>query len=87
MPTRKLVIDGDSWEVRPTGFVTQYDADECGIAFVRRSGTSYEMRVTRFCPDRRGTDAAIAACDDAALRELFARTQPTDTAPEGGYQL
>ena len=33
MPTRTISIDGRSWRVFPSGFVTQYNQDEFGLIF------------------------------------------------------
>jgi hypothetical protein len=85
MPSRTIEIDGATWRVQPSGFVTQYDADEYGVLFVR-AGAPRELRVTRYRPTGvRGRDRSLAACSDAAIRELFAQSQPSDTSPEGGY--
>lgn len=86
MPARTIAIDGTPWRVQPSGFVTQYDADEQGIVFVRTSSAGRELRVTRFRPaGGRGADATLAAMSDDQLRELFMRAQPGDTSPEAGY--
>jgi hypothetical protein len=86
MPTRSIQVDGTSWKVQPSGLVTQYDADEFGIVFVRGSGADRELRVTRYRPgSTRGREQSLAECSEAELRELFARSQPSDTSPEGGY--
>jgi hypothetical protein len=86
MPSRKIDIDGTTWEVRPSGHVTQYDADEFGVVFIRGGGDSRELRVTRYRPmTTRGRDQSLAECSDATLREWFDRSQPSETSPEGGY--
>ena len=86
MPVRTIDVHGTTWEVQPSGFVTQYDADEYGIVFVRHAGGERELRVTRYRPEgSRGRDQSLAECSDATLRELFARYQPSATSPEGGY--
>lgn len=85
MPVRTIDINGTAWQVQPSGFVTQYDADEYGLVFVRE-GAGRELRVTRYRPaGSRGRDQSLAECSDATLRELFAQSQPSDTSPEGGY--
>ena len=85
MPSRLIDIDGTAWRVQPSGFVTQYDADEYGVLFVR-TGEPRELRVTRYRPPGdRSRDRSLAACSDATLRDLFALSQPSDTSPEGGY--
>lgn len=50
MPTRMLTVDGKSWRVFPSGYVTQYDRDEFGIMFVAGTGDEREIRVTRYSP-------------------------------------
>jgi len=86
MPSRKIVIDGATWDVLPSGYVTQYDADEFGVLFARGSGEGRELRVTRYRPGRsRSREQSLAECNEAELRELFARSQPSERSPEGGY--
>lgn len=87
MPSRPLVIDGQTWHVYPSGFITQYDADEFGLVFVRGTGDAAETRVTRYSP--RGSvsrEASLAELSDAELRALFAESQPSATSPEAGYR-
>ena len=38
MPSRPIDIDGQTWQVFPSGYVTQYDIDEFGLIFVRGTG-------------------------------------------------
>lgn len=86
MPSRKIVIDGTTWDVLPSGFVTQSDADEFGVLFARGSGEGRELRVTRYRPGRtRAREQSLAECSEAELRELFACSQPSERSPEGGY--
>jgi hypothetical protein len=87
MPSRTLTVDGKDWEVFPSGFITQYDADEFGLLFVHGSGDTAEMRVTRYSP--RGAmsrEASLAEFADDDLRRLFAQSQPSNTSPEAGYR-
>jgi len=87
MPSRAVAIEGQSWQVYPSGFITQYDADEYGLLFVRGSGDDAEVRVTRYSP--RGAlsrEASLAELSDAELRALFAQSQPSSTSPEAGYR-
>ncbi|GDX87548.1 hypothetical protein LBMAG44_14610 [Gemmatimonadota bacterium] len=86
MPRRTIVIDGASWDVLPSGHVTQYDADEFGVHFTRGSGDSRELRVTRYRPGRtRAREQSLAECSESELRELFDRSQSSEMSPEGGY--
>jgi hypothetical protein len=87
MPGRQVVIDSRTWNVFPSGFITQYDADEYGVIFVHGTGDAAEVRVTRYSP--RGSlsrEASLAELDEAALRALFAQSQPSSTSPEAGYR-
>jgi hypothetical protein len=45
MPTRRLVIDGRTWQVYPSGYITQYDADEFGLLFVHGVADEREVMV------------------------------------------
>lgn len=87
MPTRTIDIDGTSWRVFPSGFITQYDQDEFGLMFVRGTGDGREVRVTRYSPHgvRRSREASLMELGDDDLRRLFAESQPSDTSPEAGY--
>ncbi|HVZ47193.1 MAG TPA: hypothetical protein VG916_00285 [Gemmatimonadaceae bacterium] len=85
MPTRTININGTAWRVQPSGYVTQYDADEFGVLFVHVTPAGRELRVARYRPAVRARDHSLAELSDARLRELFAYSQPSDTSPEGGY--
>lgn len=86
MPSRKIVVDGTSWEVLPSGHVTQYDGDEFGLVFLRGTGDSREIRLTRYRPGAtRGREQSLAELPEIALRELFASSQSSEMSPEGGY--
>lgn len=86
MPTRILTVDGASWRVFPSGYVTQYDADEFGLIFVRGTGDGREVRVTRYSPvGTRSRERSLAELPDADLRALFEQSQPSFTSPEAGY--
>jgi hypothetical protein len=86
MPSRSIDIDGARWSVLPSGYVTQYDADEFGVLFARRTGDGREVRVTRYSPQgTRSRQQALAELTDSQLRELFEQSQPSFTSPEAGY--
>jgi hypothetical protein len=86
MPTRRIVIDGRTWQVYPSGYVTQYDADEFGLIFVAGSADEREVRLTRYSPPaRRAREQALAELADADLVRLFGESQPSATSPEAGY--
>ena len=87
MPTRTLSVDGATWEVFPSGRITQYDHDEFGLMFVRRvEGAPPEIRVTRYTPWRaQSRTASFADLSAADLTRLFSLSQPGTTSPEAGY--
>ena len=87
MPDRSIVINGDTWRVRPSGRITQMERDEFGLMFVRGAGDTREVRVTRYSPQQaRSREAALAELTEAQLRELFVYSQPSNTSPEAGYR-
>ena len=76
MPTRTISIDGKSWRVFPSGYVTQYEHDEFGLLFVAGTDDNREVRVTRFSPHgTRSREQALAELPDEELRRLFAQSQ------------
>ena len=86
MPSRTLMVDGQTWQVFPSGLITQYNTDEFGLLFVRGSDGETETRVTRYSP--RGAvsrEASLAELTDSDLRALLAQSQPSITSPEAGY--
>lgn len=86
MPTRKLDIDGRTWQVFPSGYITQYDGDEYGLLFVHGVADQREVRVTRYSPTTtRSREQSLAELGDADLRRLFTLSQPSATSPEAGY--
>ena len=86
MPTRKIEVDGQKWEVYPSGYITQYTQDEYGLLFRRGSGKDREVRVSRYSPQgSRSREQAFAELSEAQLKELFEQSQPSFTSPEAGY--
>jgi hypothetical protein len=86
MPTRRLVIDGRTWQVYPSGYITQYDADEFGLMFVQGTADEREVRVTRYSPTgTRSREQALAELSEADLLRLFDESQPSTFSPEAGY--
>lgn len=86
MPARILNADGRVWQVYPSGFLTQYTADEFGLIFVNGSGAAREVRVTRYSPGAtRSREQSLAELDDIALVRLFRMSQPGSRSPEAGY--
>ena len=86
MPTRILTVDGKSWRVFPSGYVTQYEHDEFGILFVHGTGDEREVRVTRYSPvGARSRERSLMEMSDAQLEALLGQSQPSFTSPEAGY--
>jgi hypothetical protein len=86
MPNRTLEIDGARWNVLPSGYITQYDADEFGLLFVRGTGDGREVRITRYSPQgSHARERSLADLSDPQLRALFQQSQPSATSPEAGY--
>lgn len=86
MPTRSITIDGRTWNVFPSGYVTQYSADEFGLIFIHGVGDARRVRVTRYSPlGTRSREQSLYELSDAELAELFAESQPSETSPEAGY--
>lgn len=86
MPTRTLSIDGKSWRVFPSGFVTPNEHDEFGLIFIHGSGDEREVRVTRYSPvGARSREQSLVELRDDELLGLFAQSQPSFTSPEAGY--
>jgi hypothetical protein len=86
MPTRRITIAGKQWQVYPSGYVTQYDADEFGLIFVHGTADQREVRLTRYSPTgTRSRETSLAELTDADLQRLFALSQPSETSPEAGY--
>ncbi|MBV9879882.1 MAG: hypothetical protein JO180_05260 [Gemmatirosa sp.] len=88
MPIRSITVDGRSWRVFPSGFVTQYDRDEFGIIFVAGEGAAREVRISRYSPQgTRSREQSLVELTDVRLAELLAYSQPSDTSPEAGYRF
>jgi hypothetical protein len=87
MPVRSLQIDGQKWDVYPSGYITQYTQDEYALMFSRDSGKEREIRVTRYSPQgTRSREQAFAELSEIQLKELFEQSQPSFTSPEAGYE-
>ena len=86
MPSRSITVDGRTWRVMPSGFITQYDRDEFGLLFVAGAGDQREVRVTRYSPHgARWREQSLAEMPDAELASLLAQSQPSEFSPEAGY--
>jgi hypothetical protein len=86
MPTRTVTIGGRSWNVYPSGRVTQYDRDEFALLFVGEDRGKRTVRVTRYSPvGTRSREQSLAEMSDAELQQLFDASQPGETSPEADY--
>jgi hypothetical protein len=86
MPSRSITVDGRTWDVFPSGYVTQYDKDEFGLVFVAGEGDDRVVRVTRYSPlGARSREQSLVELADEDLRRLFETSQPSFTSPEAGY--
>lgn len=83
---RIIVVDGERWEVYPSGRASVYPRDEFGLVFQQGTGPERRRRFTRYAPvGSRSPDAALAELAERELEALFRASQPAWTAPEGGY--
>jgi hypothetical protein len=86
MPTRTITADGVTWQVFPSGLITQYEHDEFGLVFVAGAGNQRVVRVTRYSPrGARSREQSLAELSDEELSALLAQSQPSFTSPEAGY--
>ena len=86
MPARTLQVAGRSWQVFPSGRITQYEHDEFALVFVSDAGGRRDVRVTRYSPHGiRSRERSLADMTEADLARLFELSQPGDTSPEAGY--
>jgi hypothetical protein len=86
MARRAIVVDGETWEVYPSGRITVYGRDQFGVLFQLGTGPQRKRRFTRFAPvGHRSPDAALAELTERQLHELFRQSQPAWTAPEAAY--
>lgn len=87
MPAREIQIDGSTWSVFPSGYITSYMQDEFGLFFTRGAGDSREVRTTRYSSvGSRSREQSFAELSEAELRTLFEQSQPSFTSPEAGYR-
>jgi hypothetical protein len=87
MPAREIEIEGSTWSVYPSGYVTSYMQDEFGLFYSRGTGEDREVRTTRYSPvGTRSREQSFAELSDEDLRALFAQSAPSFTSPEAGYR-
>ncbi|MGH7529215.1 MAG: hypothetical protein ACREMN_02440 [Gemmatimonadales bacterium] len=86
MGRRTIVVDGERWDVFPSGYVTVYPRDEFSLVFEHGTGTQRRRRVTRYAPvGSRWRQQALRELDERELIALFHQSQPAWTAPEAAY--
>lgn len=86
MARRTIVVDTDRWEVCPSGRVTVYGRDQCGLIFEHGTGAQRRRRVTHYSPlGARSPERAFAELSERDLLDLFRQSQPAWTAPEVDY--
>jgi len=86
MARRVIVVDGEPWQVYPSGRVTVYGRDEFSLVFQQGTGPARRRRFTRYSPvGSRSPDAALAELSDRQLVALVRQSQPAGTAPESAY--
>ncbi len=80
-------MDGRTWRVYPSGFITQSVADEFSIIFVAGGTEGREVRLTRYSPrNTQAREQALAEMTDSDIVRLFYMSQSSARAPETGYQ-
>ena len=62
MPARSLQVDGKTWNVYPSGYITQYTQDEYALMFSRGAGGDRELRVTRYSPQGTRSREQLVDC-------------------------
>ena len=86
MARRTLTVDGQTWEVSPSGRSSIYGQDQYSLLFQLGTGPERKRRFTRYTPTgTRRTDAALNELSGRQLLELFRQSQPAWTAPESAY--
>src|SRR5579859_4822704 len=71
MPQRTVGIDGETWEVTPSGYSTVYGKDQFGLVFISGTGPERKRRFTRYAPvGNRSPDAALGVVRRRAARSL-----------------
>ena len=86
MARRRITVDGETWEVFPSGRTTAYGRDEFGLVFEKGTGPDRRRRFARYSPvGSRFRDASLAELTEPRLIALLRQSQPAWTAPEGAY--
>lgn len=86
MARRVLTVDGERWEVYPSGRVTVYGRDQFGLIFDHGTGPQRRRRVTHYSPlGARSPERAFLELSERDVLALFQQSQPAWTAPEADY--
>ena len=86
MARRSLTVDGQAWEVSPSGRSSIYGQDQYSLLFQLGTGPKRKRRFSRYNPTgARRTDASLSELSERQLLELFRQSQPAWTAPESAY--
>jgi hypothetical protein len=87
MPFRTVNVDGATWSVQPSGYITANTKDEFALIFSRADADGgREVRVTRYSPvGARWREQSFAELSDDDLLRLFSQSQPSATSPEAFY--
>lgn len=86
MARRTITVEGERWEVYPSGRVTVYGRDQFALIIEHGTGPQRRRRVTRYSPlGARSPERAFAELSERDLLELFRQSQPAWTAPEVDY--
>ena len=86
MARRSIKVDGERWDVYPSGRVTVYERDEFALVFEKGTGPDRVRRVARYSPlGARRRDASLAEQSDERLVEFFRQSQADWTSPDIGY--
>ena len=86
MARRTIHVEGETWNIYPSGRVTQYTRDEFGLVFEKGTGRERVRRVMRYSPlGAKRPDQALAELSAARLVEFFHQSQPAWMSPETRY--
>src|SRR5205809_7853345 len=86
MARRTITVDGETWEVSPSGRVTVYGRDEFGLTFQQGTGPARRRRFTRYAPvGSRSVDASLAELSAPERIALFRQSPPAWPARESAY--
>ncbi len=86
MARRTIHVEGETWNVYPSGRVTQYTRDEFGLVFEKGTGSERVRRVMRYSPlGAKRPDQALSELSVTRLVEFFHQSQPAWTSPETHY--